>query len=320
MSISITATSSPLWQPKPPRMKPNQLHKNPTDSSSVGFFLFSFVFLKKTLTVSLLFSPSPNRYTIPILTSASEQEGLSCIVFFLHSLNWRRQGFSCSPFFFYTENLPPHSRMQIFCSHLFGFYFAAVLALVGFPSILDHSPDVTLHLVPLAGIPADFQNACLNVLLFVPLGLFLPLLWDSCQSLRRTLLFALCVTLFIELSQLFTLRATDINDILTNLAGAAIGYFLAKQPQKSFLPAASPNGKEPILLCTITARGVLFRPAVCFRLLLGTPAVAHILLFNTFTTASFNMINPSVFKKILVFFDALILADLLIKRKILGNL
>lgn len=24
----------------------------------------------------------------------------------LHSLNWRRQGFSCSPFFFYTENLP----------------------------------------------------------------------------------------------------------------------------------------------------------------------------------------------------------------------
>ncbi|MFQ7774153.1 MAG: VanZ family protein [Anaerotignum faecicola] len=34
-----------------------------------------------------------------------------------------------------------------------------------------------------------------------------------------------CVTLFIELSQLFTLRATDINDILTNLAGAAIGYF-----------------------------------------------------------------------------------------------
>ena len=162
------------------------------------------------------------------------------------------------PLFLLYGKFTAHSRMQIFCSILFGFYFAAVLALVGFPSILDHSPDVTLHLVPLAGIPADFQNACLNVLLFVPLGLFLPLLWDSCQSLRRTLLFALCVTLFIELSQLFTLRATDINDILTNLAGAAIGYFLAKHAAKVLPAAASPNGKEPILLCTITAAVFFF--------------------------------------------------------------
>ena len=156
------------------------------------------------------------------------------------------------PLFLLYGKFTAHSRMQIFCSILFGFYFAAV------PSILDHSPDVTLHLVPLAGIPADFQNACLNVLLFVPLGLFLPLLWDSCQSLRRTLLFALCVTLFIELSQLFTLRATDINDILTNLAGAAIGYFLAKHAAKVLPAAASPNGKEPILLCTITAAVFFF--------------------------------------------------------------
>ena len=78
------------------------------------------------------------------------------------------------PLFLLYGKFTAHSRMQIFCSILFGFYFAAVLALVGFPSILDHNPDVTLHLVPLAGIPADFQNACLNVLLFVPLG-FLPI-------------------------------------------------------------------------------------------------------------------------------------------------
>ena len=69
------------------------------------------------------------------------------------------------PLFLLYGKFTAHSRMQIFCSILFGFYFAAVLALVGFPSILDHSPDVTLHLVPLAGIPVDFQNACLNVLL-----------------------------------------------------------------------------------------------------------------------------------------------------------
>ena len=162
------------------------------------------------------------------------------------------------PFFLLYGKFTAHSRMQIFCSILFGFYFATVLALVGFPSILDHSPDVTLNLVPLAGIPADFKNACLNILLFIPLGLFLPLLWDSCHSFRRTLLFALCVTLGIELSQLFTLRATDINDILTNLAGTAIGYFLAKHAAKVLPAASSPKGKEPILFCIVTAAVFFF--------------------------------------------------------------
>ena len=214
------------------------------------------------------------------------------------------------PLFLLYGKFTAHSRMQIFCSILFGFYFAAVLALVGFPSILDHSPDVTLHLVPLAGIPADFQNACLNVLLFVPLGLFLPLLWDSCQSLRRTLLFALCVTLFIELSQRYPHEPCRRGNRIL------LGKACRKSPSCRSLPQW--KGTHPAL--HHHSRGVLFRPAVCFRLLLGTPAVAHILLFNTFTTASFNMMNPSVFKKILVFSDALILADLLIKRKILGNL
>ena len=162
------------------------------------------------------------------------------------------------PLFLLYGTLTARSRLQILCSILFGFYFAAVLALVGFPSILDHSLDVTLNLVPLAGIPADFKNACLNILLFIPLGIFLPSLWVSYQSLRRTLLFTLCVTLGIELSQLFTLRATDINDILTNLAGAAIGYFTAKCTAKVFPVVSSPNGREPILFCVITAAVFFF--------------------------------------------------------------
>ena len=52
------------------------------------------------------------------------------------------------PLFLLYGKFTAHSRMQIFCSILFGFYFAAVLALVGFPSILDHSPDVTASRPP----------------------------------------------------------------------------------------------------------------------------------------------------------------------------
>ena len=38
------------------------------------------------------------------------------------------------PLFLLYGKFTAHSRMQIFCSILFGFYFAAVLALVGFPA------------------------------------------------------------------------------------------------------------------------------------------------------------------------------------------
>ena len=132
------------------------------------------------------------------------------------------------PLFLLYGKFTAHSRMQIFCSILFGFYFAAVLALVGFPSILDHSPDVTLHLVPLAGIPADFQNACLNVLLFVPLGL-LPSASHFSLSFRS---FSPCAQPISTISSR-TLQARQSDTSWQSM------------PQKSSLPQPPPMEKNP---------------------------------------------------------------------------
>ena len=52
---------------------------------------------------------------------------------------------------------------------VFAFYLVAVLSLVGFPSVLSLNLDFTINIIPLVDMISDFVNACLNVLLFVPL-------------------------------------------------------------------------------------------------------------------------------------------------------
>ena len=58
---------------------------------------------------------------------------------------------------------------------VFAFYLVAVLSLVGFPSVLSLNLDFTINIIPLVDMISDFVNACLNVLLFVPLGFLLPM-------------------------------------------------------------------------------------------------------------------------------------------------
>lgn len=100
---------------------------------------------------------------------------------------------------------------------------------------------------------ADFVNACLNVLLFVPLGVFLPLLWDKYRDIKSTMLVALYITVLVELSQLFTFRTTDVNDIITNILGTLLGYFIAKRITKDFARCVNSNKKyqELYVICVI---------------------------------------------------------------------
>lgn len=62
-----------------------------------------------------------------------------------------------------------------------------------------------------------------NVVMFVPFGFFLPLLW---RRFRHPLVLMLCCLLLpigIECSQLFIGRMTDIDDILLNFLGGMLG-------------------------------------------------------------------------------------------------
>ena len=72
-------------------------------------------------------------------------------------------------------------------------------------------------------------NTLGNVVLFLPLGILLPLVSSRFHLLKRVLLLALCLSLSIELLQfmlrfLGNARAVDIDDVLLNTLGACLGF------------------------------------------------------------------------------------------------
>lgn len=119
-----------------------------------------------------------------------------------------------------------HSWKRTIIYMVFGFYFTAVLALVGFPNIASLKIDFAVNIIPFLDMVSDFINACLNILLFVPFGFFLPILWDKFRNIKNIALMGFIVTSLIEISQIFTFRTSDINDIITNTVGTIIGYFI----------------------------------------------------------------------------------------------
>ena len=71
-----------------------------------------------------------------------------------------------------------------------------------------------------------------NILLFIPLGFFLPLTLGKFRTFKQTTLSALGLTCCIEFSQYFIGRSADIDDVITNFIGAVIGYGIYKIAEK----------------------------------------------------------------------------------------
>lgn len=133
------------------------------------------------------------------------------------------------------------------CCLMLSLYLAAVDAVAGLPSLLYIRFDTNINLVPFAYMFSDYRNSLLNVLLFLPLGFFLSVFWRRYRSFLRTVLFGLSFSLCIEVLQLFTRRATDINDLMTNTAGTILGWCLGWVLLKLF-PSIRPSWKTKELL------------------------------------------------------------------------
>lgn len=111
---------------------------------------------------------------------------------------------------------------------LFALYLCAVLTLVGLPSVGHLRWDPNVQLMPMKGVMENLGEFGMNVLLFVPLGFFVPLLWRRGRTLGGILLTGFLFSALIEGAQLFCLRATDVNDLIANTAGAVIGWLISR--------------------------------------------------------------------------------------------
>lgn len=127
---------------------------------------------------------------------------------------------------------PDAPRVLIYI--IFSSYLFALLHITGTGTIYDAmrfglelSPR-QVSLMPLAGFFADIEGHLLNVLLFVPLGLLIPIVSGMMPGALSIARAAALTSLAVEMSQLLNSRITDIDDLLMNVIGALMGYGLLR--------------------------------------------------------------------------------------------
>lgn len=72
-----------------------------------------------------------------------------------------------------------------------------------------------------------FINLAGNIVMFIPLGFFIPALFRRLRSFLLFMLTAVSTIVCIEIIQLFTLLGScDVDDLILNIVGAVIGYLI----------------------------------------------------------------------------------------------
>ena len=82
-----------------------------------------------------------------------------------------------------------------------------------------------------SGIRSHIRMAVINlggnIIMFIPLGFLLPRVFPKLSSLPRVLIATALIITLVEILQLFTLVGScDIDDLILNVIGSAMGYGL----------------------------------------------------------------------------------------------
>lgn len=124
--------------------------------------------------------------------------------------------------------------------YIFLLYLTLVLGLTGIGNIRDilrYSAMISLNeinLLPFHSISEGIATYIENIILFMPFGFLLPLIWRQFQPPWKVICTGLLFSGAIELSQLFNRRYTDIDDLIMNTLGAFLGWALFCVFQKLF--------------------------------------------------------------------------------------
>ena len=109
---------------------------------------------------------------------------------------------------------------------LLSIYGIALLKITGIFSLsFSLSGFKNINLIPFIGGSA--MMTFLNFLLFLPLGVLLPVVFLSCKkNMKKVVLIGFSLSLGIEFLQMFGGRYAEIDDLIINTAGTLSGYVL----------------------------------------------------------------------------------------------
>ena len=108
---------------------------------------------------------------------------------------------------------------------IYTFLITGMISAAGIPSIIDFGFGrnyLNFNFIPFAinGVSTNL----LNIIMFIPFGLLLPIIWSEFKSFKKTTKAGFLFSLFIEITQMFNFRATDIDDLMMNTLGTIIGF------------------------------------------------------------------------------------------------
>lgn len=125
---------------------------------------------------------------------------------------------------------------------VFGVYFFLLIWLILFKFQIDISKMDTIrsinvipfHYANEIGMRFHLQEVIYNVLVFVPLGVYIHFFKPRWTFVLK-MLFGLCISFIFESFQyIFAMGASDITDIIDNTLGGILGILLAKILEKIY--------------------------------------------------------------------------------------
>lgn len=117
------------------------------------------------------------------------------------------------------------------------------LTIFWFGFSLDFNPETHfLNLRPFIWVTETYrmgwdrmvEQLLLNIAMFIPLGLVLPMVFPVVRRWNRTLGCVLAVTVSIECFQYFVGRSADVDDVIMNALGGLIGYLVFTMSHRMF--------------------------------------------------------------------------------------
>lgn len=118
---------------------------------------------------------------------------------------------------------------------LIGYGFSLIhLTILWYPEITFYPEYYFLNLRPFVWVSECYamgpekmtEQLLLNIGMFIPYGLLLPMAVEKTHKLWKVSGIVLLTTLMIETFQYFTGRSADIDDVIMNFTGGVLGYFV----------------------------------------------------------------------------------------------
>lgn len=136
-----------------------------------------------------------------------------------------------------------HQRKQPIIRYIVLYAFIGCCMSLLYLTVLWYYPDITFHpkyrflnLRPFIWISETYemgfrrmaQQLALNIAMYVPYGLLLPIVFKKLRKISIHIVAVLLTTLSIETMQYTIGRSADIDDVIMNFLGGLLGYFLFK--------------------------------------------------------------------------------------------